>query len=98
MTVISCGAVEALGVPHPMPYLAGKTAEDFRRGVNFAVGGSTALGPEFFESRGLNHLVPVSLGNQTSWSKKVMQLLGSVHGKYFTDCSVYQHIYLCVIP
>nr|CAB3494812.1 unnamed protein product [Digitaria exilis] len=44
---------EALGVPQPTRYLDGKTAEDFRRGVNFAVGGGTALDPAFFQARGL---------------------------------------------
>ncbi|KAM0861834.1 hypothetical protein ACQ4PT_045621 [Festuca glaucescens] len=71
--------VEALGLPNPRPYLAGKSAGDFRRGVNFAVGGSTALGPDFFDSRGLKPFVPVSFTNQTSWFKDVLQLLGSVH-------------------
>ncbi|CAL4916516.1 unnamed protein product [Urochloa decumbens] len=69
--------VEALGVPHPTPYLAGKAAADFRRGVNFAVGGATALDQNFFESRGLSTFVPVSLDNQTRWFKNVLQLLGS---------------------
>ncbi|CAN6293680.1 unnamed protein product [Urochloa humidicola] len=69
--------VEALGVPHPTPYLAGKTAADFRRGVNFAVGGATALDVRFFESRGLTTFVPVSLNNQTTWFKNALQLLGS---------------------
>ncbi|XP_062205830.1 GDSL esterase/lipase At1g28590-like [Phragmites australis] len=73
--------VEALRVPHPTPYLAGKMAADFRRGVNFAVGGATALDPEFFESKGLKPFVPVSLRNQTSWFRNVLQLLGSVHGQ-----------------
>ncbi|TVU30938.1 hypothetical protein EJB05_22593, partial [Eragrostis curvula] len=71
--------VEALGVPQPTPYLAGKTAADFRRGVNFAVGGATALYSQFFKSRGLNTFVPVSLTNQTGWFGKVLQLLGTVH-------------------
>ncbi|PVH32025.1 hypothetical protein PAHAL_9G294400 [Panicum hallii] len=70
--------VEALGVPHPTPYLAGKAAADFRRGANFAVGGATALDLNFFESRGLTPFVPVSLDNQTSWFKNVLHLLGSV--------------------
>ncbi|TKV93848.1 hypothetical protein SEVIR_9G256100v4 [Setaria viridis] len=69
--------VEALGLPHPTPYLAGKAAADFRRGVNFAVGGATALDVHFFESRGLAPFVPVSLNNQTSWLKNVLQLFGS---------------------
>uniref|UniRef100_A0ACD5ZGJ6 Uncharacterized protein n=1 Tax=Avena sativa TaxID=4498 RepID=A0ACD5ZGJ6_AVESA len=72
--------VEALGIPNPRPYLAGgKSAGDFRRGVNFAVGGATALGPDFFSSRGLKPFVPVSFINQTSWFKNVLHLLGSVH-------------------
>ncbi|RLN17347.1 GDSL esterase/lipase [Panicum miliaceum] len=70
---------EALGVPQPTPYLAGKTTADFRRGVNFAVGGGTALDPAFFEGRGLKLFVPVSLRNQTSWFKNVLERLGSVH-------------------
>ncbi|CAL4924783.1 unnamed protein product [Urochloa decumbens] len=70
---------EALGVPEPTPYLNGKTAAEFRRGVNFAVGGGTALDPAFFESRGLKLFVPVSLRNQTSWFQNVMRRLGTVH-------------------
>ncbi|GJN40619.1 hypothetical protein PR202_gb29863 [Eleusine coracana subsp. coracana] len=61
-----------------MPYLSGKTAADFRRGVNFAVGGATALDLEFFASRRLKTFVPVSLRNQTSWFSNVLQHLGSV--------------------
>jgi hypothetical protein len=74
-------AAEAMAVPQPTPYLlAGKTAADFRPGVNFAVGGGTALDPAFFEGRGLKVFVPVSLRNQTAWFKNVLQRLGSVHG------------------
>jgi hypothetical protein len=76
--------VEALRLRHPAPYLAagGETAAEFRHGVNFAVGGSTALPPEFYEGRGLKPFVPVSLANQTAWFYKVLQILGSSdHGK-----------------
>ncbi|XP_066387171.1 GDSL esterase/lipase At1g28590-like isoform X2 [Miscanthus floridulus] len=73
--------VEALGVPHPTPYLAGKTAADFRRGVNFAFGGATALDLHFFESRGLGSFVPVSLRNQTVWFNDVLRLLGAEQRK-----------------
>lgn len=72
-----CPAVEALGVPHPTPYLAGKTAADFRRGVNFAFGGATALDLHFFESRGLMSFVPVSLRNQTVWFNDVVRRVGA---------------------
>ncbi|KAF7039863.1 hypothetical protein CFC21_111105 [Triticum aestivum] len=51
---------------------------DFQQGVNFAYGRSTALGPEFFESKGFTLLMPVSLANQTEWFKNVLQLAGSV--------------------
>ena len=67
-------------MPHPTPYLAGKTAADFRRGVNFAVGGATALDLRFIESRELTPFVPVALDNQTSWFRNVLQLLGSAKG------------------
>uniref|UniRef100_A0A0E0EXC0 Esterase n=1 Tax=Oryza meridionalis TaxID=40149 RepID=A0A0E0EXC0_9ORYZ len=76
--------VEALRLRHPAPYLAGggETAAEFRHGVNFAVGGSTALPPEFYEGRGLKPFVPVSLANQTVWFDKVLQILGSSdHGR-----------------
>ncbi|XP_066387190.1 GDSL esterase/lipase At5g45910-like isoform X1 [Miscanthus floridulus] len=73
--------VEALGVPHPTPYLAGKTAADFRRGVNFAFGGATALDLRFFESRGLGSFVLVSLRNQTVWFNDVLRLLGAEQRK-----------------
>ncbi|KAF8720613.1 hypothetical protein HU200_023684 [Digitaria exilis] len=69
---------EALGVTQPTPYLDEKTAADFRCGVNFAVGGGTALDPAFFLARGLELFVPVSLKNQTSWFHNVLQRLGSV--------------------
>uniref|UniRef100_A0A804PBU3 GDSL esterase/lipase n=2 Tax=Zea mays TaxID=4577 RepID=A0A804PBU3_MAIZE len=71
--------VEALAVPQPTPYLAGATATgaDFRRGVNFAFGGATALDLHFFVSRGLGSFVPVSLRNQTVWFHNVLRLLGS---------------------
>uniref|UniRef100_A0A0E0M7A5 Esterase n=1 Tax=Oryza punctata TaxID=4537 RepID=A0A0E0M7A5_ORYPU len=74
--------VEALRLPEPTPYLAGKTAADFRRGVNFAVGGATALDPAFLKSRGITSFVPVSLSNETRWFEDVLHLLAaSAHEK-----------------
>ncbi|VAI92265.1 unnamed protein product [Triticum turgidum subsp. durum] len=70
--------VEALGLPHPRPYFAGETMADFQQGVNFAYGRSTALGPEFFESKGFTLFMPVSLANQTEWFRNVLQLAGAV--------------------
>ncbi|RWR96359.1 GDSL esterase/lipase-like protein isoform X1 [Cinnamomum micranthum f. kanehirae] len=47
---------EAYGLPKLPPYLASLHNHrlDFRRGVNFAVAGATALIPAFFQERGLN--------------------------------------------
>ncbi|KAM0890848.1 hypothetical protein ACQ4PT_026782 [Festuca glaucescens] len=45
--------VESLGLPQPTPYLAGKTANDFQKGVNFAVGGATALDMAFLKTKGI---------------------------------------------
>ncbi|KAE8821341.1 GDSL esterase/lipase [Hordeum vulgare] len=69
--------VESLGLPQPPPYLAGETADDFRRGANFAVGGATALDPAFLKSRGIATFVPVSLSKETSWFSNVLELLAS---------------------
>ncbi|RCV42910.1 hypothetical protein SETIT_9G253300v2 [Setaria italica] len=69
--------VEELEVPLPTPYLAGRTAADFLDGANFALGGATALDPAFLASRGITSVVPISLGNETSWFVNVLQLLNS---------------------
>uniref|UniRef100_A0A0D9XJB2 GDSL esterase/lipase n=1 Tax=Leersia perrieri TaxID=77586 RepID=A0A0D9XJB2_9ORYZ len=69
--------VKGLGLPEPTPYLAGKTAADFQLGVNFAVGGSTALDPAFLKARGVTSFVPVSLSNETRWFDNALQLLGA---------------------
>ncbi|CAL5084328.1 unnamed protein product [Urochloa decumbens] len=71
--------VERLGFPYWPPYLAGKTAEDFRYGANFAVTGATALSQAFFKEKGLDidDITPYSLGAQIEWLKKVLATLGS---------------------
>ncbi|XP_040384410.1 GDSL esterase/lipase At5g45910-like [Oryza brachyantha] len=69
---------EALGLPEPTPYLAGKAAADFRRGANFAVGGATALDPAFLRGRGVTSFVPVSLAsNETRWFHDVLRQLAA---------------------
>uniref|UniRef100_A0ACD5YGQ3 Uncharacterized protein n=1 Tax=Avena sativa TaxID=4498 RepID=A0ACD5YGQ3_AVESA len=73
--------VESLRLPQPTPYLAGSTAEDFRHGVNFAVGGATALDMAFLQSKGITSFVPVFLSNQTAWFDGVLQLLASPRNK-----------------
>ncbi|XP_072997646.1 GDSL esterase/lipase At2g27360-like isoform X1 [Typha latifolia] len=65
-------------MPFLTPYLAGKTAQDFRYGANFAVGGATALNQDFFREKGLSvEFTPYSLETQIKWFKKVLHLLGS---------------------
>ncbi|KAK1642707.1 hypothetical protein QYE76_060512 [Lolium multiflorum] len=73
--------VESLRLPQPEPYLAGSTADDFRHGVNFAVGGATALDMDFLQSKGITSFVPVFLSNQTTWFNGVLQLLASARNK-----------------
>ncbi|XP_072976235.1 sinapine esterase-like [Typha angustifolia] len=68
---------EALKMPFSPPYLAGKTAQDFRYGANFAVAGATALNQAFFKNKGLIvDFTPYSLEIQIRWFKKVLHLLG----------------------
>ncbi|XP_022926917.1 GDSL esterase/lipase At1g28570-like [Cucurbita moschata] len=68
----------SLGLPLVRPYRSvglgeeGISAEEFRKGLNFAVGGATALNLSYFEERGV-HNVPshaVSLEIQLDWFKK----------------------------
>jgi hypothetical protein len=75
--VLALDTVESLELPQPTPYLAGKTANDFLQGVNFAVGGATALDMAFLKSKGITSFVPISLSNQTTWFNGVLKLLNS---------------------
>ncbi|KAL6841774.1 hypothetical protein ACP4OV_028286 [Aristida adscensionis] len=69
--------VERLGFPYWTPYLAGKTAADFRYGANFAVASGTALDQLLFASKGLNvgGITPYSLRVQVDWFKKVLSMI-----------------------
>ncbi|BAS73430.1 Os01g0649400, partial [Oryza sativa Japonica Group] len=67
---------EAMGLPFLRPYWGGQTAEDFASGANFAVGGATALGPDFFRERG----VPtddgvVHLEMEMGWFRDLLDML-----------------------
>ncbi|KAL0353002.1 UNVERIFIED_CONTAM: GDSL esterase/lipase [Sesamum angustifolium] len=68
---------ESLGLPLVEPYAAWKiTAEkdwSSTKGVNFAVGGATALDPMFFDKRGIQNLATnASLGIQLDWFKQFL--------------------------
>jgi hypothetical protein len=79
MHIITIYAAEALGLPYLTAYLRGKTAEDFRRGANFAVSAATALRLDFFRERGLDLTIipPYSLDVQLEWFKGVLHSLAS---------------------
>jgi hypothetical protein len=60
-------------LPFIPPYLSGKGTEDFPYGVNFAVGGATALNSSYFESKGIEAFwAGNSLGTQLQWFKELV--------------------------
>ena len=81
-------AAEALKLPLVTPFLAGKTAADFRHGANFAVAGATALGQQFFRDMGLDLAIvpPFSLDVQLEWLERLLHLLGPTE-KGTASCS-----------
>ena len=65
-----------MGLPFVRPYLSGRRAEDFACGANFAVGGATALGPDFFRDRGFNiGDGRVHLDLEMKWFRNLLDLL-----------------------
>jgi phospholipase/lecithinase/hemolysin len=68
---------EALELPFVRPYWSGGSAEDFARGANFAVGGATALSPEFFEENDapLPNPDTVCLDKELDWFRDLLELL-----------------------
>jgi hypothetical protein len=65
-----------MGLPFVRPYLSGRRAEDFACGANFAVGGATALGPDFFRSRGFEiGDGRVHLDLEMKWFHDLLELL-----------------------
>lgn len=65
-------AAQAFGLPLLQPYLQSK-GKDLRQGVNFAVGGATAMGPPFFEGIGASDKLwtNLSLSVQLDWFEKL---------------------------
>jgi hypothetical protein len=59
------------------PYWSWGSAEDFARGANFAVGGATALSPEFFEENDapLPNPDTVCLDKELDWFSDLLELL-----------------------
>jgi hypothetical protein len=68
-------------LPFTVPYLAGRTAEDFKYGANFAVGGATALNNDYFRKRDVDpNWTEHSLDEQIRWFKQLLRLLPSQQG------------------
>ncbi|TVU35780.1 hypothetical protein EJB05_17683 [Eragrostis curvula] len=66
---------DALGLPFLRPYLSGGSAEDFKYGANFAVGGAMALSPDFFRARGVSMGDRVHLDLEMKWFRELLNLL-----------------------
>ncbi|XP_043687528.1 GDSL esterase/lipase At1g28570-like [Telopea speciosissima] len=65
-----------LGLPLLPPYLSLNSSLDFKQGVNFAVGGATALDNDFFRKRGIhNQYTNNSLGDQLGWFRELLPSL-----------------------
>ncbi|RZC91035.1 hypothetical protein C5167_028868 [Papaver somniferum] len=76
---------QAVGLPLLPPYL-GSSNKDLLQGVNFAVGGATALDASFFEKRKIVVPTNASLGVQLKWFK---QLFPSLCNPSSDDCHEY---------
>lgn len=87
---------EAFGLPFTVPYLAGRSAEDFKYGANFAVGGATALKNNYFRERDVEpNWTEHSLDEQIRWFKQLLRLLPIQQG---THMNLYHELLSCAIP
>ncbi|MCD7448567.1 hypothetical protein HAX54_044171 [Datura stramonium] len=74
---------ESLGLPLVPAYLGDERNNvKFRQGVNFAVGGATALDSAYLWDKGVRSSNNVSLGTQLGWFKQMM----SSFCKYPSEC------------
>ncbi|XP_059302702.1 GDSL esterase/lipase At1g28570-like [Lycium ferocissimum] len=72
---------ESLALPLVPPYLGGK-GKNFRQGVNFAVGGATALDSACLTNKGVRTTTNASLVIQLGWFKEML----SSHCKFPSEC------------
>uniref|UniRef100_A0A453EE91 GDSL esterase/lipase n=1 Tax=Aegilops tauschii subsp. strangulata TaxID=200361 RepID=A0A453EE91_AEGTS len=77
LILLLVAAAQAFGLPLLQPYLS--RGKDVRQGVNFAVGGATAMDPPFFEGIGASDKLwtNLSLSVQLDWFEKLKPLLCS---------------------
>ncbi|CAO2191249.1 unnamed protein product [Urochloa humidicola] len=80
---------EELGLPFVRPYLSGRRAKDFARGANFAVGGATALAPDFFRERGFDTGDVAHLDMEMRWFRDMLGILcpGGLAAMFIAGCS-----------
>ncbi|XP_020528272.1 GDSL esterase/lipase At5g45910-like [Amborella trichopoda] len=83
---------EALGLPLLPPYLS-KThrKKDFRKGVNFAVAGATALQKSYLDRMGILNFVTnqdFSLGVQLNWFEQLLPSLCDPLGDFLLDLAL----------
>ncbi|XP_028548571.1 GDSL esterase/lipase At1g28590-like [Dendrobium catenatum] len=76
---------EALGFSFMPPFLEGPGDGGFRRGVNFAVAGATALDVHFYRERGMDVIrTNLSLQTQFGWFKELLPSICSTD----SDCRI----------
>uniref|UniRef100_A0ACD5VQ05 Uncharacterized protein n=1 Tax=Avena sativa TaxID=4498 RepID=A0ACD5VQ05_AVESA len=80
---------EALELPFVRPYWSGQSAEDFARGANFAVGGATALSPDFFIENGapLPNPDTVHLDMEMDWFPRPAQVAPHQGFRWYVSCT-----------
>nr|XP_051225212.1 GDSL esterase/lipase At1g28590-like [Lolium perenne] len=79
---------DALGLPFVPPYWGGHSAEYFAGGANFAVGGATALSPEFLRENGVPLATDtVHLDMEMDWFRDLLKQPNLLCPNDFTDCT-----------
>ncbi|KAJ0986161.1 hypothetical protein J5N97_004517 [Dioscorea zingiberensis] len=77
--IIADFIANAVGLPFLAPYLPHYgDGRSFKKGVNFAVGGATALNDDFFDKKGIKLVAKnISLDVQLKWFKEFLPLMCS---------------------
>ncbi|CAA2957402.1 GDSL esterase lipase At1g28590-like [Olea europaea subsp. europaea] len=90
---------QSLGLPFLEPFIdqvknANTSSRDFSKGVNFAVGGATALDVSFLEKYGIfNPLTNISLSTQLDWFKEYFAIFCQAN----SDCKTFLQTSLIIV-
>ncbi|KAG5622452.1 hypothetical protein H5410_007670 [Solanum commersonii] len=90
---------ESFGLPLVPPYLEGEDERNnvkFRQGVNFAVGGATALDSAYLLDKGVMSNSNVSLGTQLDWFKDMMSSFCKFPSVFLQHLSITNSSCLCI--